>query len=162
MAITCPGLRLSFHLVYYVLTIVHLISRSRVLGEHNKRFHMSTICMKEKYTPLSKQVDGAVITSSRDENMNCTLTFQTEYASQSFMLRFEDLRLDCHDHLYVYDGDGSAGQAKVNLSCRSTREENGRIFLHSNYVTLKYQTDHWSQPGDGFSLVITAIRDLRK
>lgn len=74
---------------------------------------MSTLCMREKYTPLSKQIDGAVITSSRDENMNCTLTFQTELVSQRFMLRFDDLRLDCYDHLYVYDGDGFAGQSKV-------------------------------------------------
>ena len=120
---------------------------------------MSTLCMREKYTPLSKQIDGAVITSSRDENMNCTLTFQTELVSQRFMLRFDDLRLDCYDHLYVYDGDGFAGQSKVNLSCRSTRGDYGLIFFHSNYVTLKYQTDQWSQSGDGFTLVITAVRD---
>ncbi|RWS12944.1 hypothetical protein B4U79_06995, partial [Dinothrombium tinctorium] len=28
-----------------------------------------------------------------------------------------------------------------------------------NFVTLKYVTDSWSQPGDGFTLVITAFKD---
>ncbi|XP_074605154.1 uncharacterized protein LOC141858338 isoform X1 [Brevipalpus obovatus] len=158
MAISCPGLRLSFQFICYLLTIVHLVSRNRVVTDRNLRFHMSALC-RERYTPLSVKVDGAVITSTRDENMNCTLTFQTEKVSQRFMLRFDDLRLDCNDHLYIYDGDGSAGPTKVHLTCRSTRDDMGKIVLGSNYVTLKYQTDHWSQAGDGFTLVITATRD---
>jgi PREDICTED: similar to CG6024-PA len=69
--------------------------------------------MKERFRSLSRQIDGAVIISSGEENMNCTLTFQTETVLQRFMLKFEELKLDCHDHLYLFDGDIPTDKSKV-------------------------------------------------
>ena len=47
---------------------------------------------------------------------------------------------------------------QVDLSCRSTRADVGTIFTQSNYVTLKYTTDSYSQQKNGFKLVITAYK----
>jgi hypothetical protein len=41
------------------------------------------------------------------------ITFTTESVLQKFMLRFEELKLDCNDHLYIYDGDIAVGNPKV-------------------------------------------------
>ncbi|RWS28698.1 hypothetical protein B4U80_01657 [Leptotrombidium deliense] len=167
MAIFCTGVRPSFHFLYYILTIVHLICRNRVLSADNIPFLISKLCI-QRFNPLSKQIDGAVITSKREENLNCVLTFHTETVLQRFMLRFESLALDCNDHLYIFDGDLPVGTHKVrlthhyfaaHLSCRSTRSEVGLIFTQGNFVTLKYMTDNWSKPDDGFQLVITAFKD---
>lgn len=62
----------------------------------------------------------------------------------------------------IYDGDIAVGNPKVNLSCRSTRNEVGTIFINGYFVTLKYVTDPFSKQGDGFSLVITAYKDTCK
>ncbi|PRD25928.1 UNVERIFIED_CONTAM: hypothetical protein NCL1_39503 [Trichonephila clavipes] len=51
---------------------------------------------------------------------------------------------------------------EADLSCRSTRADVGTIFTQSNFVTLKYVTDKWTQPGNGFKLVITTFKDSRK
>lgn len=51
---------------------------------------------------------------------------------------------------------------QADLSCRSTRAEIGTIFTQSNFLTLKYSTDRYSKPGDGFKLVITAFKDTRE
>lgn len=64
--------------------------------------------------------------------------------------------------LQIYDGDIAVGNPKVNLSCRSTRNEVGTIFINGYFVTLKYVTDPFSKQGDGFSLVITAYKDTCK
>lgn len=136
---------------------------------------------------MFKTIDGAVITSEMDDQIDCEMTFQTESVLQHFMIRFEVLALDCGDHLYIYDGDIVSGKSKVSqspvavqdltrglvfhrissrekadLSCRSTRSEIGTIFTHSNFVTLRYVTDRYSKPGDGFKLVITAYKDTRE
>jgi hypothetical protein len=96
-----------------------------------------------------------------DADMNCVMTFQTESVLQRFMLRFEDLALDCGDHLFIYDGDLVTGKSKADLSCRNNRNEIGTIFTQSNFLTLKYVTDRYSKPGDGFRLVITAYKDAQ-
>ena len=42
---------------------------------------------------------------------------QTETILQRFMLRFEQLQLDCNDHLYIYDGAHAIGNGyKVQQS----------------------------------------------
>lgn len=83
--------------------------------------HISTICSNEKFHSLPKLIDGAVITSAREENLNCMITFTTESVLQKFMLRFEELKLDCNDHLYIYDGDIAVGNPKVGLICINMR-----------------------------------------
>ena len=64
------------------------------------------LCEKAHNNFLStyRKIDGAEIISKNERNLDCTLTFQTHSILQRFMLRFEVLKLDCNDHLYIYDG----------------------------------------------------------
>lgn len=64
-------------------------------------------------TGLNKKIDGAVITSKSEDNLDCIITFQTDTIRQKFMLRFEKLSLDCDDHLYIFDGAHAWGDHKV-------------------------------------------------
>ncbi|KAF8774691.1 hypothetical protein HNY73_017216 [Argiope bruennichi] len=124
---------------------------------------------------MYKKIDGTVLTSEGEDNLSCVLTFQTDTILQRFMLRFERLALDCNDHLYIFDGAHAFVEQlrissvlydqidhllfEADLSCRSTRADVGTIFTQSNFVTLKYVTDKWTQPGNGFKLVITTFKD---
>ena len=75
---------------------------------------MSGLCIKEQVHPLYKKIDGAVISSTKENNnLDCSITFQTDTILQKFMLRFEKLALDCNDHLYIYDGAHTIGNHKV-------------------------------------------------
>ena len=44
------------------------------------------------------------------------------------MLRFEVLKLDCNDHLYIYDNAHAAGIHKADISCRNTKQNIGTLF----------------------------------
>lgn len=45
-----------------------------------------------------------MLVSNNEDSLDCVITFQTDSVLQKFMLRFEQLQLDCNDHLYIYDG----------------------------------------------------------
>lgn len=79
------------------------------------------------------------------------------------MLRFEVLKLDCNDHLYIFDGEhaDSTSAHKADISCRNTKQTLGTLFTRTNFVTLKYVTDGWGTD-NSFKLVITAIKDGSK
>ena len=50
-----------------------------------------------------------------------------------------------------------------SISCDKMVSElgqNGVIYTKTNYVTLKYVTDSWGTDANGFTLIITAFRDL--
>lgn len=68
--------------------------------------NVSKLCSRERNTlPLYKKIDGAVISSDMtDVELDCIMTFQTDTILQRFMLRFEELALDCNDHLFIFDG----------------------------------------------------------
>ncbi|XP_015914817.1 uncharacterized protein [Parasteatoda tepidariorum] len=136
-----------------------LLCRNGTYADKNKYYHISTLCTKERNLQMYKKIDGTVLTSEGEDNLQCVLTFQTDTILQRFMLRFERLALDCNDHLFIYDGAHAFGNHKADLSCRSTRADVGTIFTQSNYVTLKYETDKWTQAGNGFKLVITTFKD---
>lgn len=108
---------------------------------------------------MYKKVDGALVWSQNERNLNCVVTFQTHSILQRFMLRFDMLQLDCNDHLYIYDGASAVGQQKYNVSCRNTKQLIGALFTQTNFVTLKYVTDNWGTDQNGFKLVITAVKD---
>ncbi|XP_077542059.1 uncharacterized protein LOC144154842 isoform X1 [Haemaphysalis longicornis] len=148
----------SFVVLQFLLLSL-LICRHGAFADRNKYFHISSLCMGERHYPQYKKIDGAVLTSESENNLECAVTFQTDSILQRFMLRFEKLALDCHDHLVIFDGAHAIGNHKVDLSCRSTRSDVGTIFTQGNYVTLKYTTDHWSPQGNGFKLIITAYKD---
>jgi len=82
-------------------------------------------------------VDGAVVTSRNERDINCVVTFQvgffntfcfcsmylrgnklifsqTESILECFMLRFEELAIDCNDRLVIYDGAHAIGNHKVS------------------------------------------------
>lgn len=75
--------------------------------------HISTLCTKERNLPMYKKIDGTVLTSEGEDNLECIITFQTDTILQRFMLRFERLALDCNDHLYIFDGAHAFGSYKV-------------------------------------------------
>ncbi|XP_003742180.2 uncharacterized protein LOC100903310 [Galendromus occidentalis] len=130
------------------------------LADKNRDFHISSLCSGDRGFPQYKVVQGAVLTSESENNLDCVITFQTDSILQKFMIRFEKLALDCNDHLTIFDGAHAIGKSKVDLSCRSTLADVGTIFTQSNYVTLKYTTDSFSKPNNGFKLVITAYKDM--
>ncbi|XP_064467975.1 uncharacterized protein LOC135378808 isoform X2 [Ornithodoros turicata] len=145
--------------VLQCLLLSLLICRHGAFADRNKYFHISSLCAGQKHYPQYKKIDGAVLTSESENNLECAVTFQTDSILQRFMLRFEHLALDCHDHLVIFDGAHAIGNHKVDLSCRSTRSDVGTIFTQGNYVTLRYTTDAWSPQGNGFKLIITAYKD---
>ncbi|XP_067120511.1 uncharacterized protein [Centruroides vittatus] len=154
----------SFQRDHWFLVVLRCLLLFGLIGkeaaaERNKFYHVSTLCVRERYHPLYKMIDGAVLTSEGENNLECVITFQTDSILQRFMLRFERLALDCNDHLYIFDGAHTLGKHEVDLSCRSTRANVGTIFTLSSFVTLKYETDSWSPAGNGFKLIITAVRN---
>lgn len=75
---------------------------------------MSDVCKKYFLRDLYRKIDGAVLTSQNERDLDCAITFQTHSILQRFMLRFDQLQLDCNDHLYIYDGAHAVGSYKVS------------------------------------------------
>ncbi|XP_026737753.1 uncharacterized protein LOC113500992 isoform X2 [Trichoplusia ni] len=120
---------------------------------------MDSLCKDHFLQRQYRKVDGGVLWSRNERNLDCTVTFQTHSILQRFMLHFDLLQLDCNDHLYVYDGAHATAPPKADLSCRNTKQQVGALFTRSNFVTLKYVTDNWGTDANGFRLVITAVKD---
>ncbi|XP_033221196.1 uncharacterized protein LOC117175595 [Belonocnema kinseyi] len=125
----------------------------------NENYQMNDVCKNHFLRDLYRKIDGAVLTSQNERNLDCAITFQTHSILQRFMLRFDRLQLDCNDHLYIYDGAHAVGNYKVDLSCRSTESSVSALYTRTNFVTLKYVTDAWGTDTNGFRLVISAIKD---
>ncbi len=64
---------------------------------------------------LPRPVDGAVLTSDNERDVDCVITFQTESILERFMLRFERLSIDCNDRLILYDGAHAIGNHRVSV-----------------------------------------------
>lgn len=128
-------------------------------AEKSKFYYMDSLCKDHFLQRQYRKVEGGVIWSRNERNLDCTVTFQTHSILQRFMLHFDLLQLDCNDHLYVYDGAHDTAAPKADLSCRNTKQQVGALFTRSNFVTLKYVTDNWGTDANGFKLVITAVKD---
>lgn len=76
---------------------------------------MQALCKNHFLQQLYRKIDGAVLGSQNERNLDCIITFQTHSILQRFMLRFDMLQLDCNDHLYVYDGAHAVGTHKVRI-----------------------------------------------
>lgn len=76
---------------------------------------MQDLCKNHFLQQLYRKIDGAVLKSRNERNLDCVITFQTDSILQRFMLRFDELSLDCNDHLYIYDGAHAVGQHKVSV-----------------------------------------------
>lgn len=77
---------------------------------------MQSLCKNHFLQQLYRKIDGAVLWSQNERNLDCIITFQTHSILQRFMLRFDMLQLDCNDHLYVYDGAHAVTTPKVRSS----------------------------------------------
>lgn len=78
---------------------------------------MTKLCQRSHQSFLSDiphPVDGAVVTSHNERDIDCIVTFQTESILERFMLRFEELSIDCNDKLIIYDGAHATGAHKVS------------------------------------------------
>nr|CAD7439113.1 unnamed protein product [Timema bartmani] len=87
-----------------------------VLIKFNRSFcpadHMQDLCKNHFLQQLYRKIDGAVLQSQNERNLDCVITFQTHSILQRFMLRFDLLQLDCNDHLFIYDGAHAVGNYK--------------------------------------------------
>ena len=63
---------------------------------------------------IPKPIDGAVVVSNNERDVDCVVTFQTESILEQFMIRFEDLKIDCNDKLVIYDGAHAIGKFMVS------------------------------------------------
>uniref|UniRef100_A0A0K8SEC3 Uncharacterized protein n=1 Tax=Lygus hesperus TaxID=30085 RepID=A0A0K8SEC3_LYGHE len=150
--------RRSFAAVLLPFILV-LLQSAAVISAENQEYRMQDLCKNHFLQQLYRKIDGGVLKSKNERNLDCVVTFQTDSILQSFMLRFDRLTLDCNDHLYIYDGAHAVGAHKFDLSCRNTKAAVGLIFTKTNFVTLKYVTDGWGTDINGFELVITAIKE---
>lgn len=102
-----------------------------------------------------------MLASVADTDVNCTIIFRTKSAQQHFVIRFEELRLGCDDHLKMFDGDLDYGQPSIkDFSCRDSLASVPIIKTTGTYLTMRYSTDGKSKPNDGFRLVVTAVFDV--
>jgi hypothetical protein len=156
-------LKPSHNFFLYFLLNVNILCKT-VESVSNKNFEISSICERDAIHRFDIKIDGAVVTSNADNNLECVISFRTDTVLQRFMLHFEKLALDCDHHLYIYDGNYELSHAfvenKKHISCQSNKTEVGFIYTKSNFVTLKYMTNRnrSSYFDNGFSLIITSFK----
>lgn len=78
---------------------------------------MQTICRSHFLQQVYRKIEGAVLDSQNERNLDCVTTFQTHSILQRFMIHFDRLQLDCNDHLFIYDGAHAVGAHKVKVLC---------------------------------------------
>ncbi|XP_055691436.1 uncharacterized protein LOC129794658 [Lutzomyia longipalpis] len=149
----------SLLLTSFLILVLTANAEATEKEKKSQIYHMSFLCKNHYLRQLYRKIDGALLWSQNERNLDCVITFQTDSILQRFMLRFDMLQLDCNDHLYVYDSAHAVGNHKADLTCRNTKQSVGAIFTRTNFVTLKYVTDNWGTDTNGFKLVITAIKD---
>lgn len=74
---------------------------------------IKVLCQGHQGVP--KPIDGAVVESKNERDVNCAVTFRTESILEKFMLRFSHLNIDCNDKLLIYDGEHTYGSLKVGF-----------------------------------------------
>lgn len=123
---------------------------------------ISHLCSPRSPFPITRRVEGATLTSTAaDTDFNCTITFRTKSAQQHFVIRFEELKLGCDDHLVLFDGDLDYGQPSIkDFSCRDNMASVPIIKTTGTFLTMRFTSDALSKLGDGFRLVVTAVFDI--
>lgn len=56
---------------------------------------LATLCKGHYPTQMHRKIDGAVIQSLNDKNLDCVITFSAEYVSQRFLIRFTEFNMEC-------------------------------------------------------------------
>ena len=94
---------------------------------------MHQICYENRQgnflSKIQRTVDGVVLDSRDERDEDCVITFQTESVIEKFLLKFERLHMDCHDHLYIFDGAHAAGAYRVSHVTFSL------VYFHSRFKT---------------------------
>ncbi|OQR74481.1 hypothetical protein BIW11_09040, partial [Tropilaelaps mercedesae] len=129
------------------------------IAERNVYLNVSEFCGSDS-NPI-RQIEGAVLASNDEKNLYCVMTFQTSSILQKLALRFERLSLGCNDHVAIFFGDHAIGRSRMDVSCRHNVTAVGTLVSDTNFVTLKYTTDHYRQPNSGFILAMTAFTDAK-
>jgi len=149
-----------------VFVLLALTFTDLVTGRKNEHYAVSQVCSENKdgnfMSNIPKTVDGVVLDSRDERDEDCVISFQTESILEKFLLKFDRLHMDCHDHLYIYDGAHATGTWRAHISCDSEPSSvgsQGFIITRTNFVTLRYQTDSWGTENNGFTLVITAFKN---
>lgn len=93
---------------------------------------MQSLCKNHFLQQLYRKIDGAVLWSQNERNLDCVITFQTHSILQRFMLRFDFLQLDCNDHLYIYDGAHAVGTYKVIITDFLYKLSNNTFMIYSH------------------------------
>ncbi|KNC29905.1 hypothetical protein FF38_01680, partial [Lucilia cuprina] len=160
-ATTSATTKTSIKWILMFLMLFNILAQTphQVAAEKSKHYYMQSLCKNHFLQQLYRKIDGAVLWSQNERNLDCIITFQTHSILQRFMLRFDMLQLDCNDHLYVYDGAHAVATPKIDISCRQTKQTVSSILTRTNFVTLKYVTDNWGTDANGFKLVITSVKD---
>jgi len=152
-----------WQIAWRLILLLAVLPERRTTAHGNKQYAVSSLCKNHFMQEVNRIVDGATVWSENERNLDCQLTFQTESILQRFVVRFERLQLDCNDHLYIHDSAHAIGDGyKADLSCRNTKDSVGVLYTRSNYVTLRYKTDAWGTRRNGFKVVITAYKPVRK
>lgn len=126
---------------------------------------MTQLCPGRSQFPITKRIDGAVVSAEAGLIMNCTVTFKTKATHQHFVIRFEELRLGCDDHLKLFDGDLDYGQASIkDFSCRNSLASTPVIKTTGTYLTLHYTSSDSSKSrhADGFKIILTSVSEASR
>lgn len=94
---------------------------------------MQSLCKNNFLMNLYRKIDGAVLWSQNERNLDCVVTFQTHSILQRFMLRFDFLQLDCNDHLYIYDGAHAVGTYKVRFAFTV---KTNKLYIKKKHIVL--------------------------
>ncbi|KPI98468.1 hypothetical protein RR46_03620 [Papilio xuthus] len=120
-----------------VVSPVTSVPRMRGVGADDvlvKRNYMDSLCKDHFLQRQYRKLDGGVLWSRNERNLDCTVTFQTHSILQRFMLHFDMLQLDCNDHLYVYDGAHATAPPKSPKGL-------GKKFLNNKYLIWHERVD---------------------
>ncbi|CAG0917738.1 unnamed protein product [Notodromas monacha] len=126
--------------------------------EPNEIVSLHSMCKGDRLSKRRMINSGIVLWSGTDPNMNCKVTFQTGTALQHFLIRFDNLRLDCNDKLLIFDSDHSDSEPKLQLSCKNMPSTVGSVQIPSNHLTIVFLTDQEGLDDFGFRMVITAFK----
>lgn len=113
---------------------------------------MQTLCEDGFRQQLYRKIEGAFLKSQNERNLNCIVTFQTHTILQRFMLRFDQLQLDCNDHLFIYDGAHIVDSYKVGDG----------IDLATVGINFRENRLSWGWDSAGVDGQVMARRSLRK
>jgi len=157
-----PTVTSFFTTLAFTTTVILLSSLATFTSAMKNEFlPIRDLCTRNSHNfrqQVPRHVDGAVIVSKNERDLDCTITFQTESILEKFLVRFDELGIDCNDRLEVFDGAHTHGRPVANISCEATPRGVGSIWTKTNYLTLKYVTDAWGTSRYGFRMIVTAYK----